>query len=368
MKKIVLILSIAVLAAACENTIKYEYDKNDGELTLLAQMSTSDTQHSIYLAWSYPDRVETVEGASVTCTINGVKHITTEVVITPPEENVYYFQPRYTEYKFSGRFKAGDEVVVEASKGNKKASATFTVPPAPILSKVDTASVVKTVHYSDLFDSEANDYVFLEVAAQIRDLQGEDNYYVMNCNNNTYAVNQWLDDDGKLIQENKMENHIQVRYETFGDHILEDGYATQAGSLLADLLPTNVWHGFSDKQFTDKDAEVKFYIDEYYTGPGHYRWALPYDSSASNLHIESFLEVKLGSITRDFYNYLRALNNLSTYGYDVSVIIEPTMIPSNVVGGYGLVTVISEAVVTLKIVDEYYDTGVPYDPYYYGPE
>ena len=55
----------------------------------------------------------------------------------------------------------------------------------------------------------------------------------------------------------------------------------------------------------------------------------------------------LRTIDRDYYNYLRAINNLETYGYEVSPIIEPTMVPCNVVGGFGMVSVAAEDTFTL---------------------
>ena len=50
----------------------------------------------------------------------------------------------------------------------------------------------------------------------------------------------------------------------------------------------------------------------------------------------------LKSIDRGFYNYLKALNNMLCYGFDVSPIIEPTMLPNNVNGGMGMVSISSE--------------------------
>ena len=53
--------------------------------------------------------------------------------------------------------------------------------------------------------------------------------------------------------------------------------------------------------------------------------------------------LRFKSIDRSFYNYLRAMNNLICYGYDVSPIIEPTMLPSNVSGGMGIVSIAAES-------------------------
>ena len=57
----------------------------------------------------------------------------------------------------------------------------------------------------------------------------------------------------------------------------------------------------------------------------------------------------LQSIDRNGYNYLRALNNMEAYGYSVSPIIEPTMLPSNVEGGLGLVSVGCDSKIVLRL-------------------
>ena len=80
MKKFVLLFGIAALGlmASCENTIRYEYDRNDGQITMLSQMYTSDTEHTVYLSMSYPDRVDSLPGATVVCWVNGEKYVAEE--------------------------------------------------------------------------------------------------------------------------------------------------------------------------------------------------------------------------------------------------------------------------------------------------
>ena len=58
------ILLTVFVSVACENTIKYEYDLNDGKMTILGQLSTADTTHTIFLSMSYPDRIDSLPGAT----------------------------------------------------------------------------------------------------------------------------------------------------------------------------------------------------------------------------------------------------------------------------------------------------------------
>ena len=62
------ILITAIVSVACENTIKYEYNLNDGKMTILGQLSTADTTHTIFLSMSYPDRIDSLPGAFDTFT------------------------------------------------------------------------------------------------------------------------------------------------------------------------------------------------------------------------------------------------------------------------------------------------------------
>ena len=59
---------------SCENQVKYEYDPFDGVITILSQLSTAEEVHSVYLAMSFPDRIDSLPGATVYCYINGERH------------------------------------------------------------------------------------------------------------------------------------------------------------------------------------------------------------------------------------------------------------------------------------------------------
>ena len=131
-------------------------------------------------------------------------------------------------------------------------------------------------------------------------------------------------------------------YETFHDLILEDGYSSGMGELFEDMVPVNSTHCFSDKLFKDSEATVRFYIPSYYFKNYYYFF---YD--ADRIEINRFLRLSMKSFDRSFYNYLRALNNMDTYGYDVSPIIEPTMLPNNVNGGMGIVSIAAESTVEM---------------------
>ncbi|MBO6248330.1 MAG: DUF4249 family protein, partial [Bacteroidales bacterium] len=119
------ILLTVFVSVACENTIKYEYDLNDGKMTILGQLSTADTTHSIFLSMSYPDRIDSLPGATVECFVNGSRTLARPIPAGYMEETDWMtgetgLVPNsfpYTEYKFDAIFKPGDKIRVEATKG-----------------------------------------------------------------------------------------------------------------------------------------------------------------------------------------------------------------------------------------------------------
>ena len=366
MKKFVLLFGIAALGlmASCENTIRYEYDRNDGQITMLSQMYTSETEHTVYLSMSYPDRVDSLPGATVVCWVNGEKFVAEEQPV-PMEEYYdpgFYYETRsepvvlrrrhqlFNEYVFHAALHPGDEVRLEASKGALKAWAQVTVPQPATLVRVDTNRVVRTLSYADIDGADSYEEAFMEVALTLRDVAGEDSYFVLSASQLVEGEFRYLDEAGAVdsIQAYRAEAR-EIDYRTFHDTILEDGYsAGEASSLLEDLLATNEMHCFSDREFRDGEATVRPSFDLDYFSPREYRyqWICP-EADEGDLH--SAFTLHLRTVSRDFYNYLRALNNMQTYGYDVTPIIEPTMLPNNVTGGFGMVSAGADQSVTFDL-------------------
>ena len=366
MRRVLFLIAVAALGllASCENTIRYEYDRNDGQITMLSQMYTSETEHTVFLSLSYPDRVDSLPGATVVCWVNGEKFVAEEQPV-PMEDYYdpgYYLETRtdpvvqrrrhqlFTEYCFSAQLRPGDEVRVEASKGALKAWAQVTVPQPATLVRVDTNRVVRTLSYADIDGTDTYDAAYMEMAVSIRDVPGEDNYFVLAGSHLLEGEFRRLDESGAVDSTvHYRAEDREIAYQTFHDTILEDGYsAGGASSLLEDLLATNEMHCFSDKEFRDGEAVVRPYFDaDYFSWRDYnYYWIGP-GTNEGDLHATFSLHLR--TISRDFYNYLRAINNMQTYGYDVTPIIEPTMLPNNIVGGFGMVSVGADQTVTFDL-------------------
>ena len=339
---IITILTVAVLFASCENTIRYEYDLNDGEITLMAQLSTSDTQHSVFLSMSYPDRIDSLPGATVNCYVNGVLHRATQV--HPGYEEFFDWETqetiimpiknKYTRYDFKAEFKPGDKVRIEALTGGREAWAEQVIQEPGQLVSVDTATVVKSFVWQNLDGAETYEQEYLEFTIRLSDAKGTDSFFTMDGIMTTVTQ---MTSAGEGENAVEIEGPYKVDYETFHDLILEDGYSSGLGDLFEDLMPVNAMHCFTDKSFQDGEAVVHLYIPSYYFKSYWYYF------NADRIEVNRFFRLSLKSIDRGFYNYLRALNNMVCYGFDVSPIIEPTMLPSNVNDGMGMVSIASES-------------------------
>ena len=345
-----------IVFAACENTIKYEYDKNDGKITVLGQLSTADTTHVIYLSMSYPDRTAPLPGAKVECFVNGERYLAEEV---PVDQDDTYHSHFYTEYVFNAGFRPGDKVRIEASAGGQNAWTESIVPDPGAIIALDTTTVVKPI----VEGSESYDQEYVELKVRLSDVKGSESYFTLDPEMSTVET---LTSGRGEVTDVIVNGPSHVDFETFHDLILEDGYSSGLGDLFEDLMPVNSMHCFSDRAFQDSEATVKMYVtsDHFRAGSGYNYWYYTrYFEIAAKVEVERTLHISLKTFDRDFYNYLRALNNFRCYGYDVEPIIEPTMLPNNVNGGMGMVSISAESRLDLKLPKETFIRGES-DPIY----
>ena len=341
MKRILILstLSALCLATACENTVHYEYDSAEGQITILSQMTTDAQEHSIVLSMSYPDRIEALPDATVRCIVNGTVYNAAHIAQDPDR-----IDSRYSLYCFEAPLRAGDVVEVEASHGKQSARASLTVPKAAEIAVADTTTIVRVVEINPYegvsFKLEYNN---LQVKALIRDIPGEDSFFTLGVKKVFRITHVYLDDEGNRTRPDSVSVETDRYFWTRRDPILDDGYFSDTGesdgNLLEELLAANSMHCFSDQLFRDGEGTVTFLVSSD---------KRPY-TTATYADVEVSLEIHLTSIDRNGYNYLRALNNMEAYGYSVSPIIEPTMLPSNVEGGLGLVSVGCDSKIVLRL-------------------
>ena len=224
---LIIITAAALILAACQNTIRYEYDINDGKITLLGQLSSVDSVHSVFLSMSYPDRIDSLADATVSCYVNGERHLASKVhpgyqeqydIITQ-EITMVPRKNRYTEYRFQAGFKPGDDVRIEASKGDMKAWVELEVPQPGKIVSVDTVTVVKKWSYQDIDGTDTYEQEYVEFTIRLKDAEGTDSYFTLDAV--MAEVTKLF--SGELITET-LQSAGRLDYETFHDLVLEDAF------------------------------------------------------------------------------------------------------------------------------------------------
>ena len=352
--------AVLLLLAACQNTIRYEYDLNDGKITLLGNLSTVDSVHSVFLSMSYPDKTDSLPDAAVYCYVNGERiqaskvHPGYERQYDPVTQGIILapIKNRYTEYRFPARFKPGDDIRLEASKGDLKAWTELEVPQPGTIVSVDTVTVVKKWSYQDIDGTDTYEQEYVEFTIRLKDVKGTDSYFTLDAVISTVTK---LFSDDEITETLRSSGRLD--YETFHDLILEDGYSSGIGNIFEDLLPVNSTHCFSDKMFKDGEATVKLYLPTYV-----FRGFHDFYPDTDLVQLDRSFSLVFNSFDHSFYNYLRAINNMMCYGFDVDPIVEPTMLPNNVNGGMGIVSIAAGASFDMVFPTETYK---PYEIIYY---
>ena len=326
MKKLIPILFCTFLAAGCYEEIIIPVEEKEPVLVMNAQMRTIDEDHTVYLSVSHLSKVDPLSGASVQIYVNGSL---VKTAMEDTEEGIRKGVP----YRFTYHFKPGDEVRVEARKEPFFATSTVRIPEKAGVMSVDTSSV----RVSDM--DAILDYI--QVKARFKDLPGETWYAV-----DHRMVDKWefLDEEGNPVPEYTFQYEYYGYIDTDYDPVICEGAGSAGGDLASLLSAGNYYRCFSDEPIADQEYALRvmmspsmFYLEKYPYIP-YLPEGATYDTLLK-MRIRVTRQYYFWLKTLDFsqYHYLKAMNNLETFGTDVSFLVEPTTLPSNVEGGLGFV-------------------------------
>ena len=357
MKKIIPILMLSFLAAGCYEEVLIPTEDKDPVLVMNAQMNNLEEIHEVNLSVSRLSKVEPLPGATVKIYVNGT-------FVAQAEEMVEEDPWNRTKYAFEATFHPGDEVRVEAVKGAFNATATAKVPAPAYVESIDTSSV--RMAYLDF----TSDYVQLKV--RFKDLPGNTWYGVDHV---LHDVWEYLDEEGNTSPEYTAVSDGRGGIETGFDPVISEGAAKTNGSDLAALLSAeNYYNCFADTPFADQDCTLRvlMYHWSFYLAQERYGIYVPewMNNNPDAWSILTAMPVRIHRTcifrlrTLDFsqYHYLKALNNLETFGTEVNFLVEPTTLPSNVEGGLGFVGI--ETITEVPYATQEREFG-PQDMVYY---
>ena len=353
MKRLFVVIIFAAALTACVNRMEINVPDAGSYLILNAMLSDDETSHTVHLSYCNGADMLAPSGAEVTLLVNGSEYSAADWT-----DGSYS-----TAYFFDAELKPGDVMRIDASYRGYTAYAEVEVPQRAEIVSVDTLRRV---------NAEVSDYSYgsgrlLQFVLGIRDVPGEKSWYRLTLERDFEFAAHFYEYPERTIYSRPDSTYSEVsqlRFDIGSDKILLDDYLPDSSSgsydgaeeLLNLFNPHNTTRIFTDERFTDSGAEVKFEVDSldfvpYYPGMEFWRYDAPeyagkcYSSYEADVHPSA--RVRLQSISFDAYTYFRAINSCETFGYETNPLIEPTTIPSNVVGGLGFVSVasISSAVV-----------------------
>lgn len=335
MKKIVYLSVLSFLAASCHEEVVLPVGDNEPVGVMNAQLNTLEPVHTVFLSVSQKSRVRAMPGAQVRIFVNGMQAAVAE------EIPAAYEGEWETAYTFESVFKPEDEIRIEARSGEMTLSSTVTVPEAVTISSLDTS----TVRMSYMGDAST----YLQLKTEFEDLPGTSFYRVDGRMVDEFT---YLDEEGNPVPGYSGTSESSLWVETGFDPVISEGAGKTGGADLGALLAAeNSYHCFSDTPFSGREGTIRplVYHDSFRLPEGfHYGIYVP-DWMGDEIDWEKLRSMKrkvsrrvtlqLRSLDFPEYHYFKSLEILETFGTDMSFLVEPTTLPTNVEGGLGFVGV-----------------------------
>lgn len=197
----------------------------------------------------------------------------------------------------------------------------------------ETCGHIKKV---DISESQDN----LHTAIQVEDLSDERNYYMLRC------THRYDRDVTIFMSENEYEHRVKhfsepATLEHSDDPILDGAYLgsdNDAYDILGTGVP-NIYCIFSDRKFTGSAATINVSMPK----SRAYSTSLDYEVYLEHDIVETthWLDFSICTISKEEYDYLSALSTLKVNDFDSAALMEDAIIPSNVSGEEGFISVVT---------------------------
>lgn len=322
MKKIYQAIILLLGTVSCINEVEIKIDGDQSMIVVNASLRTDQKDHNIYLSTSTLQGIKKLEGATVTVKVNDSAPLTATFV--PPAEEYY----RYSTYTFTASLKASDIVRIDVSHPDGYKAWCEVEFPGETPFRVSE-------------QTEDNDYFYFK--APVTDRKGEENWYRISL-------------DPEIIVNDSQTITYDQYYGTFDtdeDPLLNQNLANSASNgsddLFGDLFDVDTFSSFTDETFRDSEYTVRIRSSKYY-------YSAPANETDT---VEAWANIHLHTMTFLGYRYIMALSSMELFGYESTILAEPTTIPVNVNGGIGFVS--AETITTARVPV----TAIKYDPTYY---
>lgn len=352
----------ALLLTGCENEIPYNPGNQKPLIVMNALLDAGEAENYVYLHLSEGNSIGKVNQATLSLYVNGQlaeepQPMSPQEIYEGINEDTYgkdiYEQIikniSFKKFRLRTHFQPGDRIRLEATaeEGEYRVSSEVVVPKSVKDIQVDTC-ITKIFRWNSMRD-------YRKIQVTLHDLPNEKNYYRLDIQNNyrinaRYPVPSLNEDGSQVTDENgsplywfkdTVFNYTDRELINREDIILTDGHISHSDQDEDnEMFPTisNKYNIFTDNQFSNSSATLKVYtaLGVDYLGI--------YDSVHSTL---LSLTVRLLSISKEEYLYLKGLNSMDDDDYDTTL-MEPVSILSNVQGGLGFVGVSAQAKVNME--------------------
>lgn len=303
------------LFSACENEIPFFSEPQKPQLLMNAVLEAGKEQNEVTLSIMSENKNTLVGNGSVTVFVNGEQKEIAEAEVIWNSSNGDSMKLCRLETPFH----PGDRIRLEATAEDGRYNAWAEVEmPRPI----ENAIQVDTCYMPLKISSYMAPCIRYRIT--FADRPGEKNYYRL-----VIREDEYYGDPADGYEPYVMEPDI-INQE---DIVLTDGHLTTDDDEefgILDLTIRNKRNVFTDSRFQDNSYTLNVYTRE------------SYSSTVLDCTI------RILSITQTYYRYMRALNCLDSDNYN-ETLMEPVIIPQNVVGGLGFVGAFSAQQVTLRL-------------------
>lgn len=304
-KKLALLMQLAVLLTACSNDMPFEGNDDQQVLVLTTFLDADAGSNRIILAFTGRHNVTYINDATINIYVNDVL---TQRIHGTSSEGVYLT---------NAQFKTGDVVKVEAitSDGAHCAWGEEIVP---------TPTNIERVLSSRLSESSLSDY---RIRTTLIDTAESRSYYrISACAYNEVEGKSAYTGNDTIVS---VEGPIFLNARE--DVVLTDGRPIPIDSENDDIIlsaPDNLYCVFDNSRIQGEYTLLT---------AGHFTLYHDYDyfSVVGMLTRRYYGHIKLSVITPTMYLYLKALNIYDSNNYD-EMLTQPIKMPSNINGGTGI--------------------------------
>ncbi|MCF0172802.1 MAG: DUF4249 family protein [Bacteroidales bacterium] len=329
MKNILLSILFGLVLSSCVRKVTYEPTEVQDRVIINAQLTSGPGPHTIYAGISKTKTVAKLRGARICCYVNG--EYVCEAVCDDTERNTMQ-----TPYVFDTELTPGDRLYLDVTSPIGDVYAETVVP--------SLNGRITTITAEDKGDE-------MEFAIEVEDFGVGSNFFMLSCQHRyDRKLIRYISAGNYSYREKNFSERITLSHRD--DPILDGAYLGSVNNM-NDMLGTgipNVYCIFSDKKLKDSKGTINVSISKKVL----YSTSLDYEVYLEQDYIKTqhWVDFSLSQITKEEFDYLAALSSLKAYNFDSSDLLEEAVVPSNVIGGEGFVSVFTEERKTLSVGDE----------------